>query len=98
MITIRRIYAYLLSFAGLATLSVGLANLGQVLIDVLSQTGPASNPAFVRNTVALNAALALVGLPVWLCCGTITSNPPRAPRVGPANLHPRLVRETDSNA
>ena len=35
MTSIRRIYAYLLTFAGLAILSIAAANLAQLLIDVL---------------------------------------------------------------
>jgi hypothetical protein len=66
MTTIRRLYAYLLAFAGLAMLAVGAANLGQVLVDVLLQAPLASGAGYVRDTVSLNAAAVLVGLPVWL--------------------------------
>ena len=38
MTTIRRTYAYLLGFAGLAMLAIALANLVQVLIDILLQS------------------------------------------------------------
>ncbi len=63
MTTIRRIYAYLLAFAGLSMLAVAIANLGQVGIDLWLGTPSAER---VRDTLALNAAAALVGLPVWL--------------------------------
>jgi hypothetical protein len=66
MTTIRRLYAYLLAFAGLAMLAVGAANLGQVLIDVLLQAPVASGAGYARDTISLNAAAVLVGLPVWL--------------------------------
>jgi hypothetical protein len=66
MTTIRRLYAYLLAFAGLAMLAVGAANLGQVLVDVLLHAPLASGAGYVRDTVSLNAAAVLVGLPVWL--------------------------------
>ena len=63
MITIRRIYAYLLAFAGLAMLAFATANLGQLLIDLLLQTPSADTARHVRDVVAVNAAAALVGLP-----------------------------------
>jgi hypothetical protein len=66
MTTIRRLYAYLLALAGLAMLAVGAANLGQVLVDVLLQTPLASGAGYTRDTIALNTAAVLVGLPVWL--------------------------------
>ena len=66
MITIRRIYAYLLAFAGLAMLAFATANLGQLIIDLLLQTPSADTARHVREVVAVNAAAALVGLPVWL--------------------------------
>jgi Domain of unknown function (DUF5671) len=66
MITIRRIYAYLLAFAGLGMLAFATANLGQLIIDLLLQTPSADTARHVRDVVALNAAAALVGLPVWL--------------------------------
>jgi len=64
--TIRRIYAYLLAFIGLAMLLVATANLAQLLIDVTLRAPVANTGAYVRDTVALYAALALVGLPAWL--------------------------------
>jgi hypothetical protein len=64
--TIRRIYAYLLAFAGLAMVSLAAANLAQVLIDVVLQAPSASTERYVRDTVSLSGATALVGLPVWL--------------------------------
>ena len=66
MTTIRRTYAYLLGFSGLAMLAIALANLVQVLIDVLLQSPLIRADRYVRDTVSLNAAAALVGLPVWL--------------------------------
>jgi len=64
--TIRRIYAYLLAFAGLAMVSTAAANLAQVLIDVLLNAPLASTDRYVRDAVSLWGATALVGLPVWL--------------------------------
>ncbi len=66
MITIRRIYAYLLAFAGLAMVSAAAANLGQVLIDLLLESQQASAERYVRDAVSRWGATALVGLPVWL--------------------------------
>ena len=65
MTTIRRIYAYLLAFAGLAMLTVATANLGQLLVDVLLRATVASE-RYVRDTASLYGAAALVGLPAWL--------------------------------
>ena len=67
MTTIRRIYAYLLAFAGLAMVSLAAANLAQVLIDVaLNAALVSSTDRYVRDSVSLWGATALVGLPVWL--------------------------------
>src|SRR5919202_4160652 len=66
MTTVRRTYVYLLAFAGLAMLSIALANLAQVLIDVALQSPVARADGYVRDTISLNAAAALVGLPAWL--------------------------------
>ena len=66
MTTVRRTYLYLLAFAGLAMLSIALANLAQVLIDVALQSPVTRADRYVRDTISLNAAAALVGLPAWL--------------------------------
>jgi Domain of unknown function (DUF5671) len=64
--TIRRIYAYLLAIAGLAMFSIAAANLLQLLIDLGLHSPAVSVDRYVRDTVSLYAAAALVGLPVWL--------------------------------
>jgi len=64
--TIRRIYAYLLAFAGLAMVSLAAANLLQLLVDLGLRSALVSTDSYVRDTVSLYAAAALVGLPVWL--------------------------------
>src|SRR5262245_61021243 len=66
MTSIRRIYAYLLTFAGLALMSVAAANLGQLVIDVALQPTQTQSAGAVRDAVAQNAAAALVGLIAWL--------------------------------
>ena len=66
MTTIRRTYAYLLAFVGLAILADGVASLGQQLIDLLFDPSVSINAESVRNSVALSSATTLVGLPVWL--------------------------------
>ncbi|MGI9147737.1 MAG: DUF5671 domain-containing protein [Chloroflexota bacterium] len=66
MTTIRRIYAYLLAFAGLAMFSTAAAHLVQLLVDVVLQSPMAAVDPYVRDTASLFAAAALVGLPVWL--------------------------------
>jgi hypothetical protein len=63
---IRRIYAYLLAFAGLAMVSVAAATLIQVLVDLVLQSSALTSNGSLRNTVSFSAAAALVGLPVWL--------------------------------
>jgi hypothetical protein len=64
--TIRRTYAYLLAFAGLTILALAVANLAQLLIDLVLQAPLASTDRYVRDTVSLSGAAALVGLPAWL--------------------------------
>jgi hypothetical protein len=64
--TIRRIYAYLLAFAGLTMVALAAANLAQVLIDVLLNAPLSNTDRYVRDAVSLWGATALVGLPVWL--------------------------------
>ena len=66
MTTIRRIYVYLLAFAGLAMVSLAAANLVQLLVDLGLHSSAVSTDRYVRDTVSLYAAAALVGLPVWL--------------------------------
>src|SRR5262252_3746965 len=66
MTTVRRTYLYLLAFAGLSMLSIALANLAQVLIDIALQSPVVRADRYVRDTISLNAAAALVGLPAWL--------------------------------
>ena len=66
MTTVRRTYLYLLAFAGLAMLSIALANLAQVLIDVALQSPAVRAEGYVRDSISLNAAAAFVGLPAWL--------------------------------
>lgn len=66
MTTIRRIYAYLLAFAGLAMVSLAAANLLQLLVDLALHSPLLRTDSYVRDTVSLYAAAALVGLPVWL--------------------------------
>jgi hypothetical protein len=66
MTTIRRIYAYLLAFAGLGMFAFAGANLSQLVIDLLLGAPSVRDAAYVRETVSINTAAALVGLPVWL--------------------------------
>jgi hypothetical protein len=64
--TIRRTYAYLLAFAGLTILALAVANLAQLLVDLVLQAPLASTERYVRDTASLSGAAALVGLPAWL--------------------------------
>jgi hypothetical protein len=64
--TIRRIYAYLMALAGLAMVALAAANLVQLLVDIGLQSAAVGTDRYVRDTVSLYAAAALVGLPVWL--------------------------------
>jgi hypothetical protein len=66
VIIIRRIYVYLLALTGLAILAVAVANLGQLVIDIVLQGRLTSTERDVRDTASLYGAAALVGLPVWL--------------------------------
>jgi hypothetical protein len=66
MSTIRRIYVYLLAFAGLAMWSISAALLGQLMVQVVLDQPPGSNPDYVRDTVSKAGAAVLVGLAVWL--------------------------------
>ena len=63
MIAIRRIYVYLLAFAGLVMLVLGVANLGQVVIQALAAPNQ-TRGAFLRDEVSRWGAAALIGLPV----------------------------------
>ncbi|MBV9545419.1 MAG: hypothetical protein JOY61_13705 [Chloroflexi bacterium] len=66
MSTIRRIYAYLLAFAGLGMLAVATVNLGQLVLELLLHAPSAATAQHVRETVSIDVAAMLVGLPVWL--------------------------------
>ena len=64
--TIRRLYIYLLAFAGLAMFAFASANLGQLLIDVLLRSHDGLDREYLRSTISRWGAAALVGMPVWL--------------------------------
>jgi len=66
MMVIRRVYLYLLAFAGLLMLAGGVANLGRVLIELLTDPQQAVRADYVREQVSSWGAAALLGLPVWL--------------------------------
>ena len=66
MTAIRRIYVYLLAFAGLWMLAGGAANLGRVVLELLASAAATANTGYVREEVSRWGAAALVGLPVWL--------------------------------
>jgi hypothetical protein len=66
MSTVRRVYLYIVAAAGLVTLAVGAANLGQALVLATTSGGERLVMAGLRSQVALGAAAAVVGLPVWL--------------------------------
>src|SRR5262245_29990526 len=64
MIVLRRLYFYGIAFVSLLMVAIGLSGLGDVLVDNLGGTTEARVDA-VRSQVTQNAALVLVGLPVW---------------------------------
>ncbi|HEY3062610.1 MAG TPA: DUF5671 domain-containing protein, partial [Chloroflexota bacterium] len=66
MTAIRRIYLYLLAFAGLVMLVLGAANLGRVIVEVLLATARVAGASYFREEVSRWGAAALIGLPVWL--------------------------------
>ncbi len=66
MTVVRRVYVYVLAWAGLAMLASGIASVARVLVLVLDGTPIASPETYVREEVARWGAVALVGLPVWL--------------------------------
>jgi len=61
--TVRRIFVYVLSLAGLATSGIGMVLLVRFLLD--SVFGRAAL-AVEQSTLALGIALTVVGTPVWL--------------------------------
>jgi hypothetical protein len=62
MDVIRRVYFYVVAAASLGMLVTGIANLGASLLDVLL-VGFIERTA--RDSIAISAALILVGLPIW---------------------------------
>src|SRR5579871_4353297 len=65
MTAVRRIYLYLVTFASLAALAVGTANLLRALLEAWVSTASATSPGYLQDQVSLWGAAALVGLPVW---------------------------------
>src|SRR5437660_6245767 len=63
MAVVRRVYIYVVCGVSLAMFLVGLGNGGGALIEALTA---GSLAATFRQTLALSAALILVGLPVWI--------------------------------
>ncbi|MGH2369105.1 MAG: DUF5671 domain-containing protein, partial [Chloroflexota bacterium] len=69
MSIIRRVYQYGIAFVSLIMLAIGLSGLGRVLVDVVTPVPGSAGRAVisgVRSDVTENAALVIVGLPVWL--------------------------------
>lgn len=66
MVATRRVYVYLLAFAGLAVLAGSVASLGRALLGAGLGTIPFTNATYVREEIARGAAGAVVGLLVWL--------------------------------
>ncbi len=69
MIVVRRLYQYGIAFVSLIMLTIGLSGLGGVVIDVLAPPASVAGTGLItgfRSQVTQNAALVLVGLPVWL--------------------------------
>ncbi len=65
MIAVRRIYTYLVTFAALGTLGLGVANLLRALLEAWVGTVSAASPGYLQDQVSLWGAAALVGLPIW---------------------------------
>jgi hypothetical protein len=65
MIAVRRIYVYIVTFAALGILALGVANLVRALLEALVGTVSATSPGYLQDQVALWGAAAVVGLPVW---------------------------------
>jgi Domain of unknown function (DUF5671) len=65
MTAVRRIYIYLVTFAALTTLGLGVANLLRALLEAWVSTTSAASPGYLQDQVSLWGAAALVGLPVW---------------------------------
>lgn len=65
MTAVRRIYLYVVAFAGLAAVSLGAANLVRTLVEAWGGTPAATTPGYFQDQVALWSGTALVGLPVW---------------------------------
>jgi hypothetical protein len=68
MVTIRRVYFYLVAYVSLLVLAGGLSGLGRTLIRAASATlaTPVLPGAGLRSDVALYGAMTAVGLPFWL--------------------------------
>ena len=80
MIAARRVYLYLVSFISLLVAAWGAAELGRALIDALYPAGGSGSviATGLRQDVARNGALLLVGLPVWLLHWTLASRASRS--------------------
>ncbi|MEA2639117.1 MAG: hypothetical protein QOF51_511 [Chloroflexota bacterium] len=63
MLTVRRLYVYLVAGASLAMLVTGLVQVGAATLELLLGSGV---QATYRQTVATFGAAVLVGLPLWL--------------------------------
>lgn len=69
MTVVRRLYQYGIAFVSLIMLAIGLQGLGRIFVDVLVPPAGGDGTGLITNTrsdVTQNAALVLVGLPVWL--------------------------------
>lgn len=65
MTATRRIYIYLVTFAALGTLALGVANLLRALLEAWVGAVSAASAGYLQDQVSLWGAAALVGLPIW---------------------------------
>ena len=79
MIAARRVYLYLVAFVSLLVAAWGAAELGRAVIDALYPAGGTGSVVAtgLRQDVARNGALLVVGLPVWLLHWTFANRASR---------------------
>jgi hypothetical protein len=63
---VRRLYVYLICFAALAILTVGVGGLLWTVADLATNAPHAEPATWWRERVSLYVAMAAIGLPVWL--------------------------------
>jgi uncharacterized protein DUF5671 len=65
MTAVRRIYLYVVTFAALTSVGLGIANLIRAILETWLSTASSATTGYLQDQVSQWGAAAVVGLPIW---------------------------------